>query len=229
MKSCWVSRVDSHYFFPHHTITTTTYSSFSFCRRHRRRLVPPNVIDQHLIVTTTAGLPFTPAPRETEADATGFLQTRDRQLKTSVFLTIKTNAENNLSGQSRWTLPSALANPTTDTSLLGVAQRAVHTVVGQELQLWCPSNAPMAVNLRVYNTNMSEEVRGNYFGEKIFYYRVQHDRGDVNLEVLKKKKKNAEGGGGVVEDWGWLTKEEIVDRITEERGKHQAKFFHYML
>ena len=86
----------------------------------------------------------------------------------------------------------------------------------------------MAVNLRVYNTNMPEEVRGNYFGEKIFYYRVQHDRGDVNLEVLKKNN-NTEGGGGGVEDWGWLTKEEIVDRITEERGKHQAKFFHYML
>lgn len=168
-------------------------------------------------------MPFTPAPRETEADATGFLQTRNRQLKTSAFLAIKTNAENTLSGESRWTLPSALADPHTDTTLLEVAKRAVSNVAGKELELWCPSNAPMAVNLRVYNKNMPEEFRMNYFGEKIFYYRVQHDRGDVNLEALKK----AEGGG--VNDWGWLTKEEIVERVTEERGKHQAKFFHYML
>ena len=172
---------------------------------------------------STAGLPFTPAPRETEADATGFLQTRDRQLKTSVFLAIKTSAEKTLSGMARWTLPSALANTDTDTTLLEVAQRAVSNVAGQELQLWCPSNAPMAVNLRVYNKNMPEEFRMNYFGEKIFYYRVQHDRGDVRLEALKK----AEGGG--VEDWGWMTKEEIVEKVTEERGKHQSKFFHYML
>lgn len=180
-------------------------------------------LTQDIIHHTTAGLPFTPAPRETEADATGFLQTRDRQLKTSAFLAIKTNAENTLSGESRWTLPSALADPHTDTTLLEVAKRAVSNVAGKELELWCPSNAPMAVNLRVYNKNMPEEFRMNYFGEKIFYYRVQHDRGDVNLEALKK----AEGGG--VNDWGWLTKEEIVDRVTEERGKHQAKFFHYML
>jgi hypothetical protein len=114
----------------------------------------------------------------------------------------------------------------TDTTLLDVAQRAVSNVAGKELTLWCPSNAPMAVNLRVYNPNLPSEFRQEYFGEKIFYYRVQYDRGDVNEEVMKKKKEEEEG---CVDDWGWLTKEEIVERVTEERGVHQAKFFHYML
>ncbi len=179
------------------------------------------------IFVFAAGLPFTPAPRETEADASGFLQTRNRRLKTSVFLSIKSNTENNLSGKSRWTLPSALADIHSDTTLLDVAQRAVSNVAGKELILWCPSNAPMAVNLRGYNPNLSSEFRQDYFGEKIFYYRVQYDSGDVNEEVMKKKVKEEEEGG--VEDWGWLTKEEIVERVTEERGTHQAKFFHYML
>ena len=167
--------------------------------------------------TYSAALPFTPAPRETEADATGNIQTRDRQLKTSVFLGIKTNSEGNKSGP-RWTLPSAI--PTADETLLQTAQRAVEEVAGKELGLWCPSNAPMTVNFRVYNKNLPEDVRGNYYGEKIFYYRVQHDNGDVNEKTLKK---------GGVEDWGWLAKEEMVERVTEERGEHQAKFFHYML
>ena len=163
-----------------------------------------------------AGLPFTPAPRETEADASGDVKTLDRQLKTRVYLTIKSDTEGNLSGP-RWTLPSTLAKK--DESLLTAAERAVSDSVGSDLKLWCPSNAPMAVNLRVYNKNLPESFRENYFGEKIFYYRVQYDNtgGTVDENALK------------ADDYAWLTREEIVERIGEERGEHQAKFFHYML
>lgn len=96
------------------------------------------------------------------------------------------------------------------------------------MKVWCPSNAPMTVNFRVYNKNLPEELRGdgdddnnmNYYGEKIFYYRVQYDSGDVNEKVTKKAN---------VDDWGWLANDEMVERVTEERGEHQAKFFRYML
>jgi hypothetical protein len=57
----------------------------------------------------------------------------------------------------------------------------------------------------------------NYYGEKIFYYRVQYDSGDVDEGALK------------ADDYAWLTREEMTERVEEERGKHQAKFFHYML
>jgi len=163
-----------------------------------------------------AGLPFTPAPRETEADASGDVKALDRQLKTRLYLTIKSDAEGNVSG-SRWTLPSTIAKK--DESLLAAAERAVSDSVGSELKLWCPSNAPMAVNMRVYNDKLPESFRENYFGEKIFYYRVQYDNtgGGVDESAIK------------ADDYAWLTREEIVERIEEERGKHQAKFFHYML
>ena len=91
---------------------------------------------------------------------------------------------------------------------------------GDKLELWCPGNAPMAMNYRVYNKKMSEDLRENYFGEKIFYYRVQWDTGDVDEGACLK---------GGAEDWAWLTREEVVERVGKERGEHQAKFFHYML
>lgn len=162
-------------------------------------------------------LPFTPAPRETEADATGDVKSLDRELKTRVFLTIRSDNEGNKSGP-RWTLPSTI--PTNDETLLAAAQRAVSDSVGSDLVLWPPSNAPMGVNFRVYNKNLPEEFRQDYYGEKIFYYRVQWDNGDVSEEGLK---------NGGVEDYAWLTKEEMVGKVIEERGPHQAKFFHYML
>lgn len=162
-----------------------------------------------------AGLPFKVAPRETEHDVSGNVKTRDRQLKERVYLTMKTDAEGTKSGP-RWTLPSAIAQ--SDETLLETAQRAVSSSVGKDLVLWCPSNAPMTVNFRVYNKNLPEEFRGNYYGEKILYYRVQYDHGDVDESAVKTE-----------EDYAWLTREEIVDRVGEERGKHQAKFFHYML
>mmetsp|Transcript_5508 Transcript_5508/g.11973 ORF Transcript_5508/g.11973 Transcript_5508/m.11973 type:complete len:385 (+) Transcript_5508:171-1325(+) len=178
----------------------------------------PDKPEDHIVPTDEellAGLPFQIAPRETEADATGNVKTRDRQLKTRVYLAHRTDAEGNKSGP-RWTLPSALAS--NDETLLQTAQRAVSASFGKDLELWCPSNAPMTVNFRVYNKNLPESFREGYYGEKIFYYRVQHDQGDVDESSL---------GNG--EDYAWLTREEMVERVEEERGKHQAKFFHYML
>lgn len=176
----------------------------------------PNPSD-HLVMPDAemlAQLPFTPAPRETEADETGEVKTLERRLKERVFLTVQTDKEGNMSGP-RWTFPSAIAKE--DETLLSTAQRAVAESIGEDLELYCAGNAPMAVNLRPYNKNLPEEFRENYYGEKIFYYRVQHDDGDVNEEVLS------------VDDYAWLTREEIVERVGEERGQHQAKFFHYML
>ncbi|KAL7526082.1 hypothetical protein ACHAWF_001620 [Thalassiosira exigua] len=177
----------------------------------------PDKPEDHIIPSDEellAGLPFTPAPRETEADATGEVRTRDRQLKERVYLALRTDAEGNLSGP-RWTLPSALAR--TDETLLSVAERAVAESVGKDLTTWCPSNAPMAVNFRKYGKGLSPEFAGGYFGEKIFYYRIQYDQEDVDEGALK------------AEDYGWLTRGEMTERVKEERGEHQAKFFHYML
>jgi hypothetical protein len=46
---------------------------------------------------------------------------------------------------------------------------------------------------------------------------------EEEVVVVEEKK------GNDISDWGWLSKNEIVERVEGERGKHQAKFFHYML
>lgn len=119
----------------------------------------PDKPEDHIVLTDEellAGLPFTPAPRETEADATGFLKTRDRELKTRVYLAIKSDAEGNKSGP-RWTLPSAIVR--NDETMLQAAQRAVLECAGKDLELWCPGNAPMTVNYRVYGKNLPQDFK----------------------------------------------------------------------
>jgi large subunit ribosomal protein L46 len=164
-----------------------------------------------------AELPFTPAPRETEHDHSGNVKTLDRQLKTRVYLTVQTDKEGNRDGP-RWTLPSVI--PTHEETLLQAAQRAVKDAAGETLTLWCPGNAPMAVNFRPYTKNMSEDFTQNYYGEKIFYYRVQYDHGELDEGAYLKNG---------IKDYAWLSKEEMVERVVVERGEHQAKFFKYML
>ena len=133
-----------------------------------------------------------------------------------MYLTVKA-CEGNKNGP-RWTLPSVI--PENDETLLQAAQRAVSVAAGDDLVLWCPGNAPMAINFRQYNKNLSEDFRQNYYGEKILYFRVQHDSGDVDESVCLKNG---------AKDYAWLTREEVVEVVGKERGEHQAKFFHYML
>eukprot|EP00956_Cyclotella_meneghiniana_P015182 scaffold23035_cov73-Cyclotella_meneghiniana.AAC.8 len=181
--------------------------------------MPPDKPEDHIVPTDEellAGLPFTPAPRETEHDESGNVKTLDRRLKERVYLTVRA-CEGNKNGP-RWTLPSVI--PENDETLLQAAQRAVSVAAGDDLVLWCPGNAPMAVNFRQYNKNLPEDFRQNYYGEKILYYRVQHDSGDIDESVCLKNG---------AKDYAWLTREEVVEVVGKERGDHQAKFFHYIL
>lgn len=70
--------------------------------------------------------------------------------------------------------------------------------------------------MKVYEGEEKEREVG-YFGEKMFFMMLQWTEGDVNDEKCK------------VNDYAWLTREEMVERVREERGEDKAKFFHYML
>ena len=80
------------------------------------------------------------------------------------------------------------------------------------------SNCPMGVDVIPYDND--EDVRseaGKYFGEKIFYMRVQYEEGDVTSNKSK------------FDDWGWLSRSEIVARVKDEKGENSSLFYHYML
>eukprot|EP00934_Nitzschia_sp_Nitz4_P006184 Nitzschia sp. Nitz4//scaffold643_size2076//500//1529//NITZ4_009301-RA/size2076-augustus-gene-0.3-mRNA-1//1//CDS//3329556066//6174//frame0 len=126
---------------------------------------PAPVTDEELLALLPEG--FRPAPRETEADATGKTDTMDRKLKESIFLVVDGR------------LPSAPLND--DESLVEAAKRVVAENGGKKMDLYCPSGAPMGVCLRV------DESIGDFFGTKTFYMRVQHDEGDINKKDIKGK------------------------------------------
>lgn len=127
------------------------------------RNAPTFISDEELL----AQLPpnFRPAPRETEADHSGVVNTLDRKLKDRVFLLLEEDSDS-------WTFPKASIS--NDESLLQGAQRAVKEKLGDKIEIYCPSNAPSAVHLEPHNED------DQFFGTKTFYMRLQHDEGDVS-------------------------------------------------
>lgn len=75
----------------------------------------------------------------------------------------------------------------------------------------------MVVDMIEYNDDMMKENDG-FFGEKIFYMRVQYDEGEVDVNKMKK-----------MSDWGWLARDEMQERVKVEKGEESALFYKYML
>ena len=148
---------------------------------------------------------FTPAPRVTEADKSGDIRTLNRRLKSRVYLAVKDDG--------MWSLPTVTVKD--NETLLDAAKRAVADVAGDALELYCPSNCPMAVDLTVYSED--DQAKLGTFGAKTFFMRVQYDEGEVNEEDNDGR------------DYGWLDRDEMTERVREEQGEDAFKFYHYML
>ena len=156
-----------------------------------------------------ASLPFKPAPRETEADASGDVRTTDRKLKTSIYLTVQ--EQNN----GLWQFPTVDIKG--DETLLDAAKRAIPEQVGADIEFWCPSNCPWSVHLTPYTED--EQKQHQLYGTKTFFMKLQYDEGKVELDS---KLKN-------IHDFAWLDRHEMVDRVKEQQGDHMSKFYYYML
>jgi hypothetical protein len=159
--------------------------------------------DEELFAMLPEGLK--PAPRITEADKSGNIHTQDRKLMHKLFLLIQGK-------DLRWTFPSALVR--TDETLLQAAKRAIVETAGPQLELYCPSNCPLAVRMNVFPHN--ERTVANYYGEKIFLFKVQRDDGDATMKTFNRN---------AVVDYGWLMKDEVMERV----HKSETIFYRYML
>jgi large subunit ribosomal protein L46 len=158
---------------------------------------------------------FTPAPRETEADHNGDVRTLERRLKTRVYLTIKDSISTPEGDKDVWQLPTVQVLG--DETLLDAAKRAIREKVGDALEIYYPSNCPMAVDARVFKKE-ERSKDDNTFGIKTFFMVVQHDNGKVTMDDLLG-----------ASDFAWLEKPEVVDRIREEQGEGLSKLYHYLL
>jgi large subunit ribosomal protein L46 len=159
------------------------------------RTAPTLVTDEELLAELP--LNFRPAPRETEADKSGKVDTLDRKLKDRVFFLLEENNDT-------WDFPTTVLED--GESLLEAAQRTIKEQVGKDLDFYCPSNAPSAVQL-------FENEDGESFGTKTFYMHIQHDEGDISKRIKH----------------GWLDRDEIVDRMQQAHGEENSKFFQYLL
>ena len=167
----------------------------------------------------TENLPrgYTPAPRETEADASGEVRTLDRRLKTWVYLAVKDSpaiGSEGGEGSLQWQFPTVEVKD--GETLLDAAKRAIQDKVGSSMDIYYPSNMPMAVDMHVFEKEERKE-HGNTYGTKTFYMVVQYDEGKVKQDEI------------AVHDFAWLEKSEFVDRIKEEQGEEKSKFFQYLL
>lgn len=82
------------------------------------------------------------------------------------------------------------------------------------LDLYCPSNAPVAVKLEPYEAEQQQST--GLFGTKTFFVKVQYDDGKI-------------GDSKNTIDFAWLDRSEIVDRMEATVGAEDAKFYQYML
>lgn len=158
---------------------------------------------------------FTPAPRITEADHNNDIHSLDRKLAERMYLIIKdVDPEQQIKLQNHnqvWTFPTTQAKE--DETLVDGALRVAKETFGDDLVLWNIGNCPMAVDLFVYDGNANEE----YFGEKTFYFKIERDQGQVNEDLISKER------------FAWLSREEIVEKVKEERGWGVSALHHYFL
>lgn len=158
---------------------------------------------------------FFVAPRVTEADHNNDIHSLDRKLAERMYLIIKdVDPEQQIKHKNDaqvWKFPTTLAKE--DETLVDGALRAAKEAFGEDMVIWKIGNCPMAADLFVYDDNQSEE----YFGEKTFYFKVERDKGAINEDLLSKDR------------YAWLSREEIVEKVQEERGWGQATLHHYLL
>ncbi len=176
------------------------------------------------LISSTEHLPdgLKPAPRITADDKNNNIQTTNRKLSQRVYLSIRPD------DCIGWSLPVFALNEkkAERESFVDCIKRYTKSNrMLKDLKLLYLSNCPVAVDVIKYSSKDGDEddersEGGKYFGEKVFYMRVQYEEGTVNGD------NNASSN---LDDWGWLERSEIVERVKAEKGKEASLFYNYML
>jgi len=146
-----------------------------------------------------ATMPFQPASRTTEADATNDVHSADRNLAGSLFLIVKRNRS-----EFAWQFPQGKIQPEEKT-MRSVAERVIDRAVGN-VNRWFISNAPIGHYCYEYPKAIKEKRKE--YGTKIFFYRAQLIAGNVKLETRLYK------------DFAWITRSQVGHYFDE----HTAAF-----
>jgi len=148
-----------------------------------------------------AALPFTPAPRISEADKTNDMRSTERRMAESAFLIVKRNRDTNA-----WQFPQGKILPDKDgDSARKGAERVIDRAVGN-VNRWFVSNAPAGHICYAYPPDV-QKAR-NQYGAKVYYYRCQLIAGTIKLETR------------LYTDYAWVARDEVAkytqDPLTAE-------------
>lgn len=147
------------------------------------------------------GAGFHLAPRETEDDLTNNRKSLNRALKGRVFLLVKNAAPD---AKYPWFFP--MGEKQDDEKMRDAAVRHLNKVAGQELEITPVGFAPMG-----YVSYLHENAADGFDGTKVFFYKSQVLRGDVQL--------NASEG----QDYLWVTRDELVEYLDADIADYVKK------
>jgi hypothetical protein len=136
-----------------------------------------HLTDEELFALLPEG--FKVMPRITEHDESGNVRTTNRKLSDKLYLTVQDNDNVVVGNEARlkdkWVYPSSVVKDSE--TMLDAIKRAVKRTIGERVEIWYPSAAPMGVQIRPFKK--AQQTSTGFFGEKLFFYKVQYDEGDV--------------------------------------------------
>jgi len=147
---------------------------------------------------------FTPAPRITEADDKNILTSTDRKLDQKLLLIVKQK----LGASSHWITPQGVRKE--GESMRQAAERVLSSTCGDSVEAKFIGNAPCGFEKYKYNIKNPSPERA--IGAKVFYFKAQLKGG----AVIKSSPD--------VEDFAWLTKEQLSDFVPPTLKQNLDKF-----
>uniref|UniRef100_A0A7S0C934 Ribosomal protein L46 N-terminal domain-containing protein n=1 Tax=Proboscia inermis TaxID=420281 RepID=A0A7S0C934_9STRA len=166
-----------------------------------------------------------PMPRITEDDEAGNVKSMNRKLPLRLYLTTKfvagtekdKSSDEKKKGGNVWTFPSTIAKE--NETMLDAALRVFAETLapGKELETWSPGTCPMVAAVVPYSeSERALPQNAGYYGEKLFYFRIQCDSGDIKCTKA-------------VQDYAWLSRAEMVEKARDEQGDDAAMLLEYLL
>ncbi|XP_013775908.1 39S ribosomal protein L46, mitochondrial-like [Limulus polyphemus] len=142
---------------------------------------------------------FQVASRVTDADIKGDQHSLERKLDAHLLLVVKQK----LGNDHRWVLPQCIRLE--GETMRQAAERVLYETCGHNLKAIFLGNAPAGF----YKYKYPKAARGNgILGAKVFFFKAQIRNGNVSQKAIQN---NTD-----VEDFLWLTRQELTDKLQQD-------------
>ncbi|XP_076313599.1 mitochondrial ribosomal protein L46 isoform X2 [Tachypleus tridentatus] len=142
---------------------------------------------------------FQVASRVTDADIKGDQHSLERKLDAHLLLVVKQKLGNDY----RWVLPQSIRLE--GETMRQAAERVLYETCGKNLKAIFLGNAPAGF----YKYKYPKAARGNgILGAKVFFFKAQIQKGNISQKAIQDNSN--------VEDFLWLTRQELTDKLQQD-------------